>query len=643
MARNVKAGIKIEVDAKQGTQALDSFSKRFKDAFSGVGLATAAATKGLDLVQGALGGVASAFKETIALANEQERLQRKLTAALSLTGDATDENIAQIEAFNTAMQQRLGIGDESLLQVEANLLALGIEKSRLQEATKATIGLAQVTGDLNSASRLVGRALQGETSALTRYGIKADSVAEVQDKLNDLFTLAEAQSGSYATQTARLDANLGDLGEAIGELVTKNPQAIDQTSRLADATKGLELAIRDTRSELSLFLQLTDEFNREQFGDTIVDANDGLLEFGQVVIGAVTGLGAMNQTIDVFGARSKEATASAKELSQELADISVLQSKGGFFPTEAEIEEGVKSTKAGLEKIATERKKAAEKNLSENIKAEDEIAAASAAASAEILAMEKARADEINAQLEADTQFRIELAQSVAAAQAEVDMAEFIRQKEQREEALVARFEVEDQFREAEEKNMESAEKDWASFGSNVQSSVASGFAGAILSGENFGDAMEKLALRIASSFLEKGIFSLLGTIFTGGLGGGLLGGLLGGLFAEGGRVGPMGQPVRAQSGRRITGGTPGVDSVPVLAQQDEAFLSVSTTKALMRELGMSGGGGFAGGGVVAGGGGGQTVIVQSLVFPTRSQFQRATRDEQGPNNRRARRRGIKT
>lgn len=112
--------------------------------------------------------------------------------------------------------------------------------------------------------------------------------------------------------------------------------------------------------------------------------------------------------------------------------------------------------------------------------------------------------------------------------------------------------------------------------------------------GENFAIKLEEIAIKAAAVAAFKALL--------GGATGGASS-VIGELFgaAEGG-VAHNGRIERMASGGVLSGGTPGVDSIPVLAMEGEGFISAPTTRALQRELGVSGGQHFADGGVVSGG-----------------------------------------
>lgn len=215
--------IDLVADANKAAKEVEKLRKDFNTSFTNIAAATELATKAYQAFTQVLSVAVDFAKESISLANEQVRVETRISAALKRKGDVTGETFRQLQAFNSAVQQSLGFGDEQLLQLQGSLSLMGVRNDQLIEATKYTIGLANATGqDLNSASRVIARAIQGETSALTRYGITVSDVTEAQRELQSLFEASEAQAGTFATGISVLQANYGDLQEQIGFAFTES-------------------------------------------------------------------------------------------------------------------------------------------------------------------------------------------------------------------------------------------------------------------------------------------------------------------------------------------------------------------------------------------------------------------------------------
>jgi TP901 family phage tail tape measure protein len=134
--------------------------------FSGIvktGIAASVATMGVLAVKG------------VQAYAEQEDAVNNLNAALSANGDSIDRYSQKFQDFASKMQSQTIFGDEATLETMAYGRNLGIVASKLEEATTAAAGLAaKYNIDLNSAMQLIGRASQGQTGTLARYGIILD-------------------------------------------------------------------------------------------------------------------------------------------------------------------------------------------------------------------------------------------------------------------------------------------------------------------------------------------------------------------------------------------------------------------------------------------------------------------------------------
>lgn len=218
-----QATIAIDADTRDAIKNVERMASRFKRSFTEIDSALSIVGKAWGAVSGAVGAFVDITKESIKLAGIQEAAERDLAAALGLQGAATAENINRINAFNSSMQQRLGYGDEELLQLQKTLLAMGVHVDKLEEATKGTLALGRVMGgDLKDKAKVVAKALGGQAGALKEYGISAVDAADAQAKLNEMFKLAEIQAGSAAVQLDIMRANAGDMQESLGFAFTRS-------------------------------------------------------------------------------------------------------------------------------------------------------------------------------------------------------------------------------------------------------------------------------------------------------------------------------------------------------------------------------------------------------------------------------------
>lgn len=222
-----KAEVLIDLNISDALGGLNEFSDRIKttmdvakDSVRSLSIAWNAASKVVTVIVDNMVQWASA-------AAEVDKVERSLAAAAKLRGDATGAATRGLIAYNSALEQKLGIDAEDLATQQKKLLAMGVSVDRLQEATKATIGLSQVTENLDSAAVLVGKAYDGNTTALKRWGIEARSAEEAIRKTVELYSIAEANVGTYGTQVQILERNMENLESDLGKVLIENKDLVE--------------------------------------------------------------------------------------------------------------------------------------------------------------------------------------------------------------------------------------------------------------------------------------------------------------------------------------------------------------------------------------------------------------------------------
>jgi len=251
---NPTATIDVELDTKKTKAGLKSLTKDFKKSATNINASLEIIAKAAAAVTGALGAVAGQIKEMIELANVQEKAERQALSAIRLRTKFTDQAFGSLKRFNSALQQKIGVGDEELLQLQKMLATMGVQSDRLEEATRQTIGLSEATGTgLAGAARLVGRALNGEVSALKRYGITAADATDASRQLSAMFSVAEDTSGLFGTKVNVLTANFGDLKEEIGKLFTENEDFVKLIDDIGKFVLNLGTAVSQNKSEIMAF------------------------------------------------------------------------------------------------------------------------------------------------------------------------------------------------------------------------------------------------------------------------------------------------------------------------------------------------------------------------------------------------------
>lgn len=259
----------IEVSIKADAEQLKTGFDKAKGAVSNFASNAGDAIKSFGQLVAGVGGAIVAFgAKSVQAYGEQEVAVAALNQALANQGRYTEETSKSLQAYASQLQNVTTYGDETIISVQAQLAAFGLEGQKLKEVTKATLDLAAAKGiDLRSAADLLGKAFVGETGTLSRYGIvigqnipKSEKFAQALSKVNSMFGgQAEAKAQTFSGQIEQLGNAFSDLQEEIGALIAGNGQGL--ITLLIDFTKYVGSSIAQIREFSAGFKSFGDFLN----------------------------------------------------------------------------------------------------------------------------------------------------------------------------------------------------------------------------------------------------------------------------------------------------------------------------------------------------------------------------------------------
>ena len=259
-----------------------------------VGLGVALGNIAFNVVTNAIKGLGNAIVGAIRDFANGEKITNRLTAALKNQGIYSQYLIKDYENFAKEMRNYSGVADDVIKDNMTLLTNYGLMGDELKQATKAAMTLSVGLGtDLKSATMMVARAAEGNTTAFARYGItikdtgsKAKNFQEILKGVEDQFgDLAKVNADNLSTQVAVLKENWEDLKKelvsgfvpilntVIGKINNwiasyKDPnkelkrQIEYQKTAITLAEKNLEKTIENNERALSFFR--TDTTQQEQ-------------------------------------------------------------------------------------------------------------------------------------------------------------------------------------------------------------------------------------------------------------------------------------------------------------------------------------------------------------------------------------------
>lgn len=267
--------IPIRADTSQAKRAISELSAEIVGRLTPVVDVGELATKAFGALTSAVSSAVGWLRDAAAAAADAEKTQRLLAAAVGSHYDALAE-------FNGALSAKLGMDDDDLAAMQTKLVGLGVQQSKLEEATKATLGLAAATGkDLMAATKQVSAAF-------------VESGAEAK-RLASLYVFAEEEAATFEGRTRALNTAWGDLTETLGGSITKSEGVTEQITGLTAAIQQLNREL-DTTSAIDSFVdRIATGWNRATsaiargIADTVARAGDLINVLGNAV--GITGAG----------------------------------------------------------------------------------------------------------------------------------------------------------------------------------------------------------------------------------------------------------------------------------------------------------------------------------------------------------------
>lgn len=223
-SRTLKLSILADVDdlnkkLKQADQdvggftgQLEKFGKMAAAAFAAAAAAAAAYAGKL-----AVDGVKAAI--------EDEAAQKRLAQALEAATGATVKQIEATETYISKMQLATGVSDTELRSAMGRLALSTNDVTKAQELLSLALDISKARGiPLEAVANALGKAFDGQTTALARLGLglssaelKGKSFNDIQDQLNKNFGgAAAAAAETYQGRIDRLKQAFAEFQENVG-------------------------------------------------------------------------------------------------------------------------------------------------------------------------------------------------------------------------------------------------------------------------------------------------------------------------------------------------------------------------------------------------------------------------------------------
>tara|TARA_R100001530_G_scaffold33644_1_gene26387 strand:- start:1120 stop:3450 length:2331 start_codon:yes stop_codon:yes gene_type:complete len=209
MANEVE--IRVTADASKAERGL----KGLRGSLNSLGKSARVAGAALTAV--GVGG-AIAIGKVVASYKDQEIGIAKLNQSLINVGHTYQGNAASIETVIDAIQRKTNFGDEAQRESLQTLITIGGKyEGSLQALQVATDMAVGANMSLEGASLLLAKAIAGETSSLSRYGIKLAEGATQTEIMTALTEQFGGMAEAAADPMKQLGNRVGDTAQEFGK------------------------------------------------------------------------------------------------------------------------------------------------------------------------------------------------------------------------------------------------------------------------------------------------------------------------------------------------------------------------------------------------------------------------------------------
>ncbi len=261
---DTKVKVEIDVATQAASIALKNFNAQVKqsdtlfDTFKG-NLAAQFTFAG---IQKGISILSEFGKSLISASSEAEQSLKNLQVALDSAGITSQASLDDLAAYSLELQNTTQFSEEAA-QASLSLLAslTTLDKDGLKTATTAAADLAATLNiDLDSATRLIAKGVNGNVSAFQRYGIEVQKGATESENFANILKALSSQQGAATKQTEtyagaqkQLDNAQGELLESLGGLITKNPVIIASMKTATQVFTDLAGFVEKNADNITLF------------------------------------------------------------------------------------------------------------------------------------------------------------------------------------------------------------------------------------------------------------------------------------------------------------------------------------------------------------------------------------------------------
>ena len=245
----------------------------------GSGISKAMGAVGLSIGVAAL---AAGLKQAAKAAVEEQKSAALLEQQLQNTLGANNELVASVEESIRAMSINAAVADDELRPAFAQLVRATQDVDTATSMLQLALDVSAGTGrDLQSVTIALSKAYQGNTTALSRLGIKAEDGVDIFETLTTQFDGA-AEAAARNDPFQRLSVIFGEVNEQIGQILIPYLNSLADYFSKADfttAVSNLSVALGEAANQVNyLFQTITGQDALTFFIDLLGAASVGVAQ-----------------------------------------------------------------------------------------------------------------------------------------------------------------------------------------------------------------------------------------------------------------------------------------------------------------------------------------------------------------------------
>ncbi len=255
----------------QATNQTKSFSTQASKSFDTVNssFSVMAGSLAAQAVSQVFSGITNSIGLMINEAAQAEQAVQQLNIALKNAGLFSDASSKDLQNYADSIERITIYSGEAVLSSLSLLSTLTtLDTQGIKKATQASVDLAASLGiDLETATQMISKSINGNTTAFSKLGFEIQKGNSDAERLTNTLKALESQQGSaeksantYSGSIAKLNNQKSQLMEALGRLVTENPNVIQGINNLSEVFSSLATYVDENKSVLTNFNSIFTNF-----------------------------------------------------------------------------------------------------------------------------------------------------------------------------------------------------------------------------------------------------------------------------------------------------------------------------------------------------------------------------------------------